>query len=381
MADAGTNYANALSGIGDDIANAMYQYHREHQAHDTAYGVADALSRIGIDKTTGQPVQVQFDEKGKPVNAENIQMFGNPRAIEAYKSFNRQNAAASEGALNAISRLVASGLTRAQASAIEDASLSGQRTKQVIEQEKQMFPIEMDERKARTAETKARAQSIQAEANQPTLELDIGDGNRVRVSAADLIHHPDFLKNVKPKEVNDAVFNSTGMTLPQVQQSWNKRVVNGQFQFDVPVPVTKPNPINGAPVPMVDANNKPIYEQIPNPKYDPNSPISETNSKTITRTSRFNIPPDLTPDVLRIIGTEGVTGSNDDIKKMMKAPSKQVGGVGVVPNSVQVPQTKASEQDIQTVSALLQAHDPNGTSTDPKIQAARAWLKSQQTGP
>lgn len=345
MADAGSIYFNALSGVGSDIANSMLEYHKEHQAHDQAYGVADALSRIGIDKNTGQPVMLQFDEKGKPMNAENVIAFGNPKAIEGFKNFNRQKAAANEGAMNALSRIMASGLTRAQAAAIEDASLSGQHTKQVIDQERELFPIKKQHLQAETEHIRQATAGAKAEAEQPTVMMDIGGGNMIQVPAGELIKHPDFLKNVKPKEINEAVLNSTGFHLPEVQQAWNKRVVNGQLQFEMPVPVTIPNPVTGAPIPQLNKDNTPAYEQIPNKKFNPQLPISTDNPKTVSRTNTFNIPADLTPDVLRIIGTKDISGASDALQKAMETPSKQVGGVSVVPNSVRSPR-----QDSQTVA-------------------------------
>jgi hypothetical protein len=49
---------------------------------------------------------------------------------------------------------VASGLARAQGAAIEDASLSGQRTRQIMEQQNQSFPLELEHRKEQTKHLK-----------------------------------------------------------------------------------------------------------------------------------------------------------------------------------------------------------------------------------
>lgn len=117
MSDAGSIYYNTLSGIGNDIAQSMYQVHREHQAYDQQYGMAEALSRIGID-SSGRIVPIVPDEKGK--TDKSIQPIVDPKALEMFKTGNRREWARSAGQLEILSRLGTSFLNRAQAAQIEN---------------------------------------------------------------------------------------------------------------------------------------------------------------------------------------------------------------------------------------------------------------------
>ena len=126
------NYNQFDSGA-DAILRGLYQYHQEHQKYDAAFAHADALSRIGIDKNSGAPVMIQFDEKGKPINSDNVLTFGNPKAIEAYKNFNRRNAAYNAGVLDVYSRLMGNAILKNQAGALNPggAALQTARTRNV----------------------------------------------------------------------------------------------------------------------------------------------------------------------------------------------------------------------------------------------------------
>lgn len=102
MADAGSMYYNALSGMGEDIARGMYQYHREHQAYDQQLGIANALSRIGVNEH-GNIVAIQPDANGKVDKS--IQPVLDPKARDMFTARNRQDWAKSAGALEILSRL------------------------------------------------------------------------------------------------------------------------------------------------------------------------------------------------------------------------------------------------------------------------------------
>lgn len=117
MADAGSLYYNALSGMGNDIAQSMYQVHKQHQAYDEQYGQAEALSRIGIDPA-GRIVPIMPDEKGKVDKS--IQPILDPKALEMFKTGNRREWARSAGQLEVLTRLGTSFLNRAQAAQIEN---------------------------------------------------------------------------------------------------------------------------------------------------------------------------------------------------------------------------------------------------------------------
>lgn len=128
MADAGSNWYRALSGVGVDIANSMDQYHKRHVGYTEALQNADALSKIGID-ASGRPVQMQFDEKGKPLD-KTIQPLVDPKALEPFKNRTMSDWESSKTALDLLSRLGVGYAAKASAAAIEDASVSGQATRQ-----------------------------------------------------------------------------------------------------------------------------------------------------------------------------------------------------------------------------------------------------------
>jgi len=48
MSDAGYIYAQMGANLGRQISGAMEDYHKEHQAYDQQAGIADVLSRFGV---------------------------------------------------------------------------------------------------------------------------------------------------------------------------------------------------------------------------------------------------------------------------------------------------------------------------------------------
>lgn len=100
-------YTRAGQAIGNSIADAMIEYHKEHQHHDRMYGAVDALSRIiYVDKNTGRPaINPMTDESGKPINKDLVSPF-NTKLLEQYKNFNRREAARQEGGMDAIGKLL-----------------------------------------------------------------------------------------------------------------------------------------------------------------------------------------------------------------------------------------------------------------------------------
>jgi hypothetical protein len=110
MADAGSIYYDALSGVGDDIARSMIYYHQKHQEYDKQLGVANALSRIGVDQE-GRIVPIEPDAKGKVDKS--IQPILDPKAVEMFSAGNRRDWARSAGALDALTRLGMQAINRA----------------------------------------------------------------------------------------------------------------------------------------------------------------------------------------------------------------------------------------------------------------------------
>jgi len=145
MADAGDIYFRALSGIGNNLADAMQQYHREHQAYDQQASIADALSRLGVDPQ-GRITQIDPESKDK-----SIQPIVDPKAFEIYRTANHAQQQRNLGAMEAINRIGMAATQHAISARIEDASLSGQRTKQIMSQSETTFPLDVAQKKATTA--------------------------------------------------------------------------------------------------------------------------------------------------------------------------------------------------------------------------------------
>jgi hypothetical protein len=146
MADPGSYYAQAGQNLGNDIQDAMQQYHKEHVAYDQQDQLATTLSRLGID-ATGNPT-VAVDAEGKPVQG--VTPIIDPKALATFKTGLSNKRAAATGSLEALNRLLLTTTGKAIASKIEDASLSGQATKQRMTQQDIMFPLEVAGKKAST---------------------------------------------------------------------------------------------------------------------------------------------------------------------------------------------------------------------------------------
>lgn len=114
MADAGASWNAALTGLGNDWANAMNQYHKEHQAYDDAASMADALSRVGIDKQ-GRLTPI-MDETGKK-RADVTQVI-DPKALQLFQANTAQGRAKAQGALEVLTRLGIQQAARVQAGSI-----------------------------------------------------------------------------------------------------------------------------------------------------------------------------------------------------------------------------------------------------------------------
>lgn len=320
-----------LASFGNDIATAMGQYHEEHQAYDQSLGVANALSRIGIDEN-GNLVPV-VDQEGKKIS--DVNPVVNPKALEAFQAKNRAGWERSRGALEALSRLGVAQIGRIQSQQAQLQALPQELDIKRQAAEKALAGPTGEEERARTEQIKATTAATRAKAeaaaNAPTVMMDIGGGNMIRVPGEELVKHPEFLKTATTaKNVSEQVFAATGLLLPQIQQGWNKRIVNNQLQFEVPVAQTKQDPMTGRVFSVLDAKGKALYEQVDNPDFNPDKPVSEKNPKTITKVNKFNVPEQYTPDVLKIIGTSDVQGAG-----RIKLPATRETATTIVPGSVQ----------------------------------------------
>ncbi len=101
MADAGSIYYSALSGLGNNIADAMNQYHKEHQAYDQQMQLADALSRMGVNEQ-GRPVSL-VDQVGKPIKG--VTPLIDKNSLESFRTNSHSEQMKSLGALQAINHL------------------------------------------------------------------------------------------------------------------------------------------------------------------------------------------------------------------------------------------------------------------------------------
>jgi hypothetical protein len=95
-----------LASMGDSIADAMQQYHKQHVAYDQAASVADALSRIGINDQGVLTPLVGAD--GKPIQG--VHQVLDQKAVDLFKTNASDKRAQAQGALQALSRI---GLTTA----------------------------------------------------------------------------------------------------------------------------------------------------------------------------------------------------------------------------------------------------------------------------
>jgi hypothetical protein len=97
--DAGLIWLHALSGVGNNIADAMQQYHKEHQAYDQQSQIADALSRIGINPQ-GQLTSID------PANPDKtIQPVIDQKAAQLFQTNVHDQQVKNTGAMEAINRI------------------------------------------------------------------------------------------------------------------------------------------------------------------------------------------------------------------------------------------------------------------------------------
>src|SRR4029077_14340532 len=155
MADAGDIYAqmgrNLANSIGD-ITDQMDTYHKEHVKYDQQYQLAEALSRMEI---TPQGQITQID----PANPDKtLQPILDKKALASFQTNNHEQMVKNAAALEAVNRmgtnLLQHGAASLRSSQIQDASLSGQRTQQIINQDTEMFPLDVEAKKASTAHIK-----------------------------------------------------------------------------------------------------------------------------------------------------------------------------------------------------------------------------------
>lgn len=99
MADAGDIWFRALSGVGNNIADSMQQYHKEHQVYDQQSGIADVLSRMGVNQQ-GQLTPIDPNNPDKT-----IQPVVDKKALELYQSNNHAQQQKNLGAIEALNRI------------------------------------------------------------------------------------------------------------------------------------------------------------------------------------------------------------------------------------------------------------------------------------
>ena len=121
---------SGISSAGDDIAAGITRAWLEHERAKRAEGQFDAITRIVRDDSGNiypDAGMVPKDVKAKPVFDSSFtegvkQSLGNNKAYRA-------------GSLDAWSRIIAQSVARKQASDVEDASVSGQRAAQGLQQD------------------------------------------------------------------------------------------------------------------------------------------------------------------------------------------------------------------------------------------------------
>src|SRR5215471_1200384 len=128
----GAIYYHALSGLGDDIARAMQQYHQQHQMYDQQYGISDALSRLGVNQQ-GVIVPIQLDEKGKQLD-KTVRPIIDPQALQMFQARTANDRARATGALHAINDLGTKQINRILQQTLQDQGLTGRLKAQRIKQ-------------------------------------------------------------------------------------------------------------------------------------------------------------------------------------------------------------------------------------------------------
>ena len=327
-----------LASFGNSLGEAMLDYHKQHQQYDQQMQLAEALSRLGVNQQ-GQITQIDPNSKDK-----SIQSIVDPKALQMFQTKSHEGQVKAAGALEAINRMAIHGLApvigQLGQEQLKAHQLANQRYNvdvgggqtipatagQAIESA-QMAPVRQAETEHIKEETQKSRDARGAARQQATVMMDIGGGNFARVPVEELLKHPDFLKDQSAKDLNNQVFASTGLGIPQIAQGWNKRVVNGQLTFDAPVIQQTIDPISQKPVPKYNADGTPAYEQIANPAYKG----GKTDSPTITKTMRYQVPQEFTPDVLRLTGTHDVQGA-----EQLSIPAKEDRSTKIVPKSLGV---------------------------------------------
>lgn len=99
MADAGYIWLNALSGLGNNIAESMQQYHKEHLAYDQQAQMAQAMSRLGV-TSDGRITAIDPENPDKT-----IQPLVDKKASEMFLSNNHAQQQKNLGAMEALNRI------------------------------------------------------------------------------------------------------------------------------------------------------------------------------------------------------------------------------------------------------------------------------------
>lgn len=357
-------YANMGNSIAEGILNVlpiMDKYHKEHVGYDQQMQLADALSRLGINEQ-GQITTLDSETKGGP----KIQPIIDPKALDTFRTKSHEGQVKAAGALEAINRMAVHGLGpvigQMGQEQLKAQRLQNQRIN--VQAGGNVYPVspttalnavvEEPERAARTEhikeQTAASKEDRAAAASQASVMMDIGGGNFARVPVNELIKHPEFLRDQSAKDLNNQVFAATGLGIPQIAQGWNKRVSNGQLTFDAPVVQQTIDPISQRPIPKYNADGTPAYEQMPNPAFKG----GKTESPTITKTMRYQVPQEFTPEVLRLTGTHDVQGA-----EQIKIPPQQDRSTKIVPKSAGVG-TGPQVGDKRMINGVLAQWDGHG---------------------
>jgi hypothetical protein len=90
-----------LASMGNDIADAMQQYHKEHEQYDQALSTADALSRLGI--TNDGHITPAVDAQGKSIQG--VTPIIDSKAVDLFKTNVGSKRSEARGALQALARI------------------------------------------------------------------------------------------------------------------------------------------------------------------------------------------------------------------------------------------------------------------------------------
>lgn len=234
--------------------------------------------------------------------------------------------------------------------------------------------------KARTRLTTAQAESAEAKQaaaeKQPMVTVDI-NGVQADLPFGDVFKHPDWFKQnvADPVKLDKQTRALTGgLGVPDINEAYNRRIVNGQLEFEAPEVQTAVSK-QGKVIPKIDPKTgEYVYKTEP----DPSQPavVSKrfwgmgpevTTPATKLKMKKYTIPTYLTPDIVNALpsDTRNKIENVNTIKEQLSQPAQQRGakivgrGQGTTTKAAAPVQVKTLEE-AKALAPGTVFIDPNG---------------------